>query len=53
MPKQLHDKLAQAARSKGLKGDRAAAYIHGTMKRIEQDGGIKTSKRKKGGVAKP
>lgn len=53
MPKQLHDKLARAARSKGLKGDRAAAYIYGTMKKIEKEGGIKTSKRRKGGVAKP
>jgi hypothetical protein len=53
MPKQLHDKLARAARTKGLKGDRAAAYIYGTMQRIEKEGGIKTSKKRGKGVAKP
>lgn len=54
MPKALHDKLARAARSKGLKGDQAGAYIYGTMQQIEKEGGIKSSKRRKGkGVAKP
>jgi hypothetical protein len=54
MPKALHDKLANAARSKGLKGEKAAAYIYGTMQQIEKEGGLKASKRRKGkGVAKP
>lgn len=54
MPKWLHDKLARKARSKGLTGDRAAAYIYGTLDKIEKEGGIKEqrSKRRKG-VAKP
>jgi len=31
MPKELHKKLAKAARKKGLKGKRKKAYIYGTM----------------------
>lgn len=54
MPKELHDKLARAARKKGLKGDRAAAYIYGTMNEIEKQGGMKVQRsKKKKGVAKP
>jgi hypothetical protein len=36
MPKELHDKLERQARKKGLKGKRKAAYISGTMKKIEK-----------------
>jgi hypothetical protein len=54
MPKALHDKLARAARKKGLKGKDAGAYIYGTMAEIEKSGGVKKqqSNRKKG-VARP
>lgn len=36
MPKELHDRLARQARSKGLKGDRFNAYVYGTMDKIEK-----------------
>ena len=36
MPKKLHDKLAREAAKKGLKGKRKAAYIYGTMAKIEK-----------------
>mgnify|MGYP001598341155 CR=1 FL=1 len=36
MPKALHDKLKRQARKQGLTGDRAKAYVYGTMERIEQ-----------------
>ncbi|NHZ84280.1 MAG: hypothetical protein GWP19_00175 [Planctomycetia bacterium] len=35
MPKALHDKLAREAKKKGLTGKRKAAYIYGTMSKIE------------------
>jgi len=35
MPKKIHDALAKSARKKGLKGKRKAAYIYGTMNKIE------------------
>ena len=35
MPKVLHEKLAKGAKKAGLSGSRAAAYIHGTMAKIE------------------
>lgn len=53
MPKALHDKLARAARKKGLKGKDAGAYIYGTMAEIEKQGGIKARRNKKKGVARP
>lgn len=54
MPKALHDKLARAARKKGLKGKDAGAYIYGTMAEIEKRGGIKEQQtKKKKGVARP
>ena len=36
MPKKLHDKLERGARKKGLKGERKAAYVYGTMKKVEK-----------------
>jgi hypothetical protein len=36
MPKKLHRKLSRAASKKGLKGKRRAAYIYGTMAKIEK-----------------
>lgn len=33
MPKELEDKLTKKARSKGLKGKRAMAYIFGTLRK--------------------
>jgi hypothetical protein len=54
MPKQLHDKLSKQANKKGLKGKDAANYIYGTMAKIEEEGGMKVQKSKRGkGVAKP
>ena len=35
MPKALHDRLVREARRKGLTGDRARAYIYGTLQKIE------------------
>lgn len=42
MPKKLHDKLKRQARKRGLKGERADAYVHGTLRKIEK------KKRRKG-----
>lgn len=54
MPKWLHDKLAKSAKKSGLTGKNAAAYIYGTMNKIEEQGGMKAHKKRKGkGVAKP
>lgn len=36
MPKALHRKLARTAAKKGLTGDRAAAYIYGTLNKVEK-----------------
>lgn len=36
MPKKLHDMLKKSSRKKGLKGDRAKAYIYGTMDKIQK-----------------
>lgn len=38
MPKALHRKLARKAAAKGLTGDRAAAYIYGTLNKVEKKG---------------
>lgn len=35
MPKKVHDALARQAAKKGLKGKRKAAYIYGTLQKIE------------------
>lgn len=35
MPKAIHDRLARQAKKKGLKGKRKAAYVYGTLARIE------------------
>lgn len=52
MPKWLHDKLRKQAYKKGLKGNRAAAYIYGTLE--EHKKGVKHKKsKKKSKVAKP
>lgn len=45
MPKELHNKLKRQARKKGLTGERADAYVYGTMAKVEQGKGGK-SKRK-------
>lgn len=39
MPKALHDKLAREASRKGLKGKRKAAYVYGTLAKIEKKSG--------------
>jgi hypothetical protein len=33
MPKKLERELKSQAKKKGLKGDRAAAYVYGTMRK--------------------
>jgi len=43
MPKALHDKLRREAKKKGLTGERANAYVYGTMNKVE-----KAKKAKKG-----
>ena len=53
MPKALHDKLKTKAKSKGLTGKKAAAYIYGTFQDIEKKGGLKKTRRKKSSVAIP
>lgn len=45
MPKAVEDKLKKQARKAGLKGKRAAAYVYGTMNKIEA---ARKRKRKKG-----
>lgn len=37
MPKKLHEKLERAAARKGLTGKRKAAYVYGTLARIERE----------------
>ena len=50
MPKWLHEKLKKQANKKGLKGDKAAAYIYSVLNEyeVEHKGG-----KHKSGVAKP
>ncbi len=36
MPKELEDKLKKEVAKKGLTGKRAAAYIYGTIQKIEK-----------------
>jgi hypothetical protein len=36
MPKVLHRKLSRQAAKKGLTGKRKAAYVYGTMKKVEK-----------------
>jgi len=36
MPKKLHAKLKRKARKKGYIGERAKAYIYGTLAKIER-----------------
>jgi len=36
MPKEEHRKLKRSARKAGLTGERKAAYIYGTLHKIEQ-----------------
>lgn len=43
MPKKLEKELKKSARKKGLKGEKADAYIYGTMRKT----GWKPKKRKK------
>ena len=45
MPKALEEKLKRQARKKGLKGERADAFVFGTMRRT----GWKPSREKKRG----
>lgn len=45
MPKKLEEKLKREARKKGLKGERADAYVYGSMRKTgwkpKQEGGKK------------
>jgi len=43
MPKKLEEKLKKEAKEKGLKGDRANAYVYGTLRKT----GWKPSTQKK------
>ncbi len=36
MPNKLHEKLKRGARKKGLTGERADRYVHGTMQKIKK-----------------
>lgn len=45
MPKEMEKKLKAEAKAKGLKGDRADAYVYGTMRKT----GWVPSTQKKGG----
>jgi hypothetical protein len=47
MPKKEHDMLKKAARKKGLKGERADAYIYGTLSKIEKARKAKAKRRRK------
>jgi len=44
MPKKLHDKLKREAKKKGLRGERADAYVYGTMRKT----GWTPTKKKRG-----
>ena len=50
MPKKVHDRLEREADKKGLKGERKAAYVYGTLNRLEKKkdsmGKRKTAKKK-------
>lgn len=48
MPKKMHNMLKKQARKKGLKGERADAYIYGTMNEIEKAGKKKRKKKDMG-----
>ncbi len=49
MPKELEEKLKREARKRGLTGDRADAYVYGTMQRTTswRPSGKKSGGRKK------
>lgn len=47
MPKKMHKALEKKATEKGLKGDRKAAYVYGTMAKKGKSG--KQAKKKGGG----
>ena len=49
MPKKEEDMLKKAARKKGLKGERADAYIYGTLNKIDK---ARKAKRKRNKVNK-
>ena len=51
MPKWLHDKVARAARKKGLKGNRFKAYVFSTLRDYKVSHEHKGKKGKQ--VAKP
>ena len=36
MPKKLHKRLKKKAKSKGLSAKRAAAYVHGTINKLNK-----------------
>ncbi len=50
MPKELHDKLARKASSKGLTGERRDAYIYGGMRKTgwkpERERGKRNSRKR-------
>jgi hypothetical protein len=48
MPKELEDKLKRQARRKGMKGERADAYVYGTLRKT----GWKPDREKKRGTRK-
>lgn len=37
MPKAMHDALEKTARKKGLKGKEKAAYIYGTLNKVDHE----------------
>ncbi len=43
MPKKMHRKLLLSAKRLGLKGERKAAYVYGTMQKIERNKSRKVS----------
>lgn len=48
MPKKMEEELKREARRKGLKGERADAYVYGAMRKA----GWKPDREKKGGARK-
>jgi len=47
MPKALHIKLTKEARNKGLTGDKAKAYIYGTLAKLKKKNKYRVSSIKK------
>ncbi len=49
MPKEMERKLKREAKSKGLKGKRANAYVYGTMRKTGWTPSTQKKSSKKGG----